>query len=67
MAKVLVKIQIEDKLFSTEIEEYLYEILLDGSCLRNRAMEWYLFRVIKEYGSLTEENIGRFIDEKWIL
>lgn len=56
---------VDGKIEFVDISNETYEILHDGSLLRNREMEWYLLRVVREYGRLTEKNILRFIDEKW--
>ena len=50
-----------------EISPATHESLRDGACLRNQSIGYYLRRVVKEYGSLTEENILKFINEKWVL
>ena len=62
-----VSVEIDGKTESTEISFDTYELLRDGSALRNRPIEWFLSRVVKEYGGLTEKNIIKFMDEKWVL
>lgn len=62
-----VQVEVDGKRELTQVSEETFELLQDGACLRGRPIEWYLFRVVKEYGSLTEKNILKFMDEKWIL
>ena len=62
-----VSIRIGVKTWSADITDDTYEFLRDGSFLRRRPIEFFLFRIVTEYGDLTEENILRFMDEKWVL
>lgn len=52
---------------SAEISLETHTLLRDGANLRNRPVQFFLHRVVKEYGALTEENIKKFMDEKWVL
>ena len=65
MVKVFVRLN--GKTESTEITEDTHEVLRDGAYLRNRPLDYYLQEVLKEYGELSEENILKYIDEKWVL
>ena len=65
MIKVFVEVDGETK--STEISQETHEWLRDGAIIRNRPIQYFLFRVVKEYGDLTEENILKFMDEKWVI
>ena len=65
MIKVFV--DVDGTTHSTEISPETYTFLRDGANLRNRPLQFFLYRVVKEYGSLTEENILKFMDEKWVL
>lgn len=60
-------VEIEGIVKSTEISQATYECLRDGSLLRNRPIKLILLYVVKEYGELTEENILKFMDEKWVI
>ena len=44
-----------------------HEYLRDGALLRGRPLQWFLWRIVKKYGALTEETITKFMDEEWIL
>ena len=65
MTKVF--ITVDGAFHSAEISADTHEILRDGAYLRNRPIGYYLERVVREYGSLTEKNILKFMDEKWVL
>ncbi|OGY64733.1 MAG: hypothetical protein A3I24_02495 [Candidatus Harrisonbacteria bacterium RIFCSPLOWO2_02_FULL_41_13b] len=60
-------IEIDGKIESTEITEKTYGFLQDGAIIRNRPIKWFLNQIVKNYGELTEENILKFIEEKWII
>ncbi len=62
-----VRVDIAGKSESVEISDHTYEILLHGSLLRNRPIAWFLSLIVKEYGSLTEKNILKFLKERWVL
>ncbi|MBI5153535.1 MAG: hypothetical protein HZA36_03710 [Parcubacteria group bacterium] len=64
---ITVFVDVDGHTESTEISQTTYEDLRNGSLLRHRPMQYYLYRVVKEYESLTEENILTFMQEKWIL
>ena len=65
MVKVFV--DVDGVAHSTEISPETYTFLRDGAYLRGRPIEFYLYRVVKEYGALTEENVTKFMEEKWVL
>lgn len=64
---VTVSVEVDGKTESTEISQDLYEILRDGADLRNRPMGLYLYHTVKNMGSLTEDNIRKFLDEHWVI
>lgn len=64
---VTVFIAVDGTTHSTEISSDTHEILRDGACLRGRPIGYYLYAVVKLYGALTEENILKFMDERWVL
>lgn len=66
MIKVFVEVE-KDRVVFAEISKDTYEILKDGAALRNRPMQFFLLRVVQTYGSLTEENILKYVDECWAL
>jgi|GEM_PF-4181755 len=65
MIKVFVKV--DGQTLFAEISKNTHDILRDGAFLRKNPMAYFLSRVVKEYGALTEENILKFTDEKWVL
>ncbi|TSC89547.1 MAG: hypothetical protein G01um10143_37 [Parcubacteria group bacterium Gr01-1014_3] len=65
MIKVFV--DVDGTMHSTEVSADTHEWLRNGAYLRNRPIGLYLERVVREYGALTEENILKFMDEKWVL
>lgn len=65
MVKVFVAVDGETKFAEISDETHLW--LHDGSALRMKPMHDILRRVVSEYGALTEENILKFMDEKWIM
>ena len=64
---VRVFVNVDGTEHSTEISPKTHTFLRDGAHLRRRSIQFYLYRVVKDYGSLTEENIIKFMDEKWSL
>lgn len=64
---ISVSVEVDGKVESAQISEDTHEILRDGSFLRGRPMQFYLFCTVKKYGTLTEENILKYIDEYWVL
>jgi hypothetical protein len=69
MRKTLIEVSVEidSRKESVLISEETYEILRDGAFLRNKRMEWFLFKTVRKYGTLTEENILKLMDEEWVL
>lgn len=64
---IKVSVDVDGTMHSAEISPETHVFLRDGACLRKRPIHYFLYRVVKEYGSLTEENILKFMDEKWVL
>ena len=64
---VTVTVEIDGEEHSAEISQETYEILRDGSILRNRPLQEYLRRIVQEYGELTETTLLKFIHEKWVI
>lgn len=65
MNKVVVRVDGVEH--SAKLDQFTYEHIRDGSLLRGRPIQFYLERVVREYGELTQENINKFMDEKWVL
>ncbi len=64
---VRVSTNIGERTYSAEISDDTYELLRDGAALRRKPPEWFLFLVVVYYGDLTEANILKFMDEKWVI
>lgn len=64
---ITVCVDVDGTLYSGEISSETYILLEDGAYLRNRPLQYFLYRVVKEYDVLNQESILRFIGEKWIL
>lgn len=62
-----VGVEIDGKEHKCFISEESYNDFLDGLAIRIKPMEYYLYCVVELYGALTEENIVKFMDEKWVL
>lgn len=65
MHKVVVRV--DGGVHSAEIDQDTYKFFRDGSLLRQCPIQFYLERVVREYGELTQENINKFMEEKWVL
>ncbi len=63
----VVDVTVDDIVYVAFIEQNTYEILRDGALLRQRPLEYYLAVVVREYGALTNENILKFMKERWVL
>lgn len=62
-----ISIQVGEKVHATAISQQTYNRVRDGLMLKNKMMSWFWAEVIKTYGDLTEENIIKYMDEKWVL
>jgi len=60
-------VDVDGTIHRADISDNTHECLRDGAFLRKRPMQWFLRKVVKEYGELTEEKIIAFMDEEWIL
>ena len=67
MMKCAVFVKIDGVLHSTNISEETHRLIRDGLILKNKMMRWFLAEVVKSCGSLTEENILKYMGEKWVL
>ena len=64
---IRVFVNVDGKTHVTEVSSKTHTSLRAGAFLRNRPIQFFLQRVVKEYGTLTEDNILKFMDENWIL
>lgn len=64
---IWVFVNVDGKVVSTELCQATYKCLRDGSAFRKQPLQEYLLQVVQEYGCLSDENILRFMQEKWIL
>ncbi len=60
-------VHVDGKRESASISEETFEYFSDGAYLRGRPIQAYLHYIVKEYGALNEENILKFMNEKWPL
>lgn len=65
MTRVFIKFG--NEIHSVDISPETHALLRDGANLRKRALGYFLNCIVEEYGTLTEENIKKFMEEKWVL
>lgn len=61
---VEVTVEANGQVHSAEISGETYNELLDKARMRERPLQWFLWRIVTEYGELTEGTIKRFLKEK---
>lgn len=64
---VTLSVNVDKTEHSVEVSQETWNFFGNGAAIRQRPVSYYLTRVVIEYGSLTEENIIKFMDEKWVL
>lgn len=60
-------VEVDGICHSAEISPKTHTFLRDGADLRNQPIQFFLYRVVKGYGNLTEKNILKFMNKKWVM